>query len=283
MDAMKVLRLLLLAISWLMPSAAVHAQGDGPLIAALSEARAQGCANGAAAAALRPSAPLNEAARRIAKGQEPMQAASSAGYRAKRIFHASLSGYESAAAVAQAMREHYCAALADPGLREAGVHGEGDHWWIVLAAPYEVPQPGDAQAVAQRLLTLTNTARATPRRCGSRKFGVAPPLLANARLARAAQAHSNDMAAHDYLEHRGRDGSTASQRLTRAGYGLRDVGENIAAGQATPDDVMQDWLKSPEHCTNIMEPSFTEMGTAFAVNMQSGLVIYWTQVFARPR
>jgi uncharacterized protein YkwD len=181
------------------------------------------------------------------------------------------------------MRERYCAALGDPGLREAGAHREGNTWWIVLAAPYDVPQLADAPAALQHVLALTNEARARPRRCGPREFAAAPPLGGNALLARTAQEHASDMALHDFLEHKGRDGSTVSQRLTRAGYRWRDVGENIAAGQASPEEVVQAWLKSPEHCASIMEPSFTEMGAAFAVNMQSSSVIYWTQVFARPR
>jgi uncharacterized protein YkwD len=32
-----------------------------------------------------------------------------------------------------------------------------------------------------------------------------------------------------------------------------------------------------------MSPSFTEMGVAYAVNSNSESVIYWTEVFGRPR
>jgi uncharacterized protein YkwD len=281
---MNVWPLVLLVLSWSALLRPGHAQeADAQLMAALSEARSRGCASGAKAPALRPAAALDEAARRIARGRDPMQAARSAGYRATRIFHASFSGYGSAAAVAQAMRERYCSALTDPGLREAGAHREGNAWWVILASPYDVPRLADAPVVAQRVLALTNEARPHPRRCGAREFAAAPPLAANALLERAAQSHASDMATHDFVEHQGRDGSTASQRMTRAGYRFQDAGENIAAGLVSPEEVVQDWLKSPEHCASIMEPSFTEMGVAFAVNMQSSAVIYWAQVFGRPR
>lgn len=281
---MNIQRHLLHALSWLALSLQCAHSAEPQLVVALAEARASGCAaNAGKASALRSSPALDEAARRIARGQDAMQAARSAGYRATRIFHANFSGYASSAAVAQAMQQRYCSALADPGMREAGAHREGNTWWVVLAAPYDVPGLTDAQAVARRVLALTNQARAQPRRCGAREFGAAAPLAGSALIERAAQAHANDMAANDYVEHRGSDGSKPSERLTRTGYRWRDVGENIAAGQTSPEEVVRDWLKSPEHCASIMEPAFTEMGSAFAVNMQGSAVIYWTQLFARPR
>lgn len=95
--------------------------------------------------------------------------------------------------------------------------------------------------------------------------------------------HAADMARNSFMAHRGSDGSSPSERADRAGYDWRTVGENVAAG---PDDaaaVVQGWLDSPEHCANIMEPSFTEMGVAFAVDQRSRFGIYWAQVFGRPR
>ena len=91
------------------------------------------------------------------------------------------------------------------------------------------------------------------------------------------------MAAGNFLEHEGRDGSTPAQRATRAGYDWRSIGENIAMGQTTPELVVQAWLKSPEHCANIMEPGFAQMGVAFAVRPDSEGGIYWAQSFGRPR
>jgi uncharacterized protein YkwD len=47
-------------------------------------------------------------------------------------------------------------------------------------------------------------------------------------------------------------------------------------------EVTQGWLSSPAHCENIMDPRFSEIGIAFAVNMASAEAIYWTQDFAAP-
>jgi uncharacterized protein YkwD len=61
------------------------------------------------------------------------------------------------------------------------------------------------------------------------------------------------------------------------------VGENIAAGQPTAEQVVAGWLKSAGHCANLMDPDFSEMGVAFAVAPQRGKAIYWAQLFATPR
>jgi uncharacterized protein YkwD len=91
------------------------------------------------------------------------------------------------------------------------------------------------------------------------------------------------MAQHSEFDHRGQDGSTPTLRVKRAGYGrFQIVGENIAAGAATPMEVTQGWLSSPAHCENIMDPRFSEIGIAYAVNMASAGGIYWTQDFAAP-
>jgi uncharacterized protein YkwD len=66
----------------------------------------------------------------------------------------------------------------------------------------------------------------------------------------------------------------------RTGYRARHVGENIASGVPTAREVVDGWLASPGHCSNIMDPRFTEMGVAYATERRSRGVIYWTQVFA---
>jgi uncharacterized protein YkwD len=81
-----------------------------------------------------------------------------------------------------------------------------------------------------------------------------------------------------------KDGSTPADRATRAGYPWRLVGENIASGNRTPQEAVQAWLDSPGHCANLMNPGFTEMGAAYAIDPHSeNQTPYWTQVFARPR
>jgi uncharacterized protein YkwD len=140
-----------------------------------------------------------------------------------------------------------------------------------------------AQAAGQRVLDLVNQARATPRYCGNRAFNAARPVRWNDSLAKASRLHAEDMARYNYFSHRGRDGSDPAQRVERAGYNYRATGENIAAGQPKPEDAVAGWIKSPPHCTNLMNPAFTEMGIAFAVDPRSELGVYWSQAFGTPR
>ena len=91
------------------------------------------------------------------------------------------------------------------------------------------------------------------------------------------------MASRSTLSHEGRDGSTPADRAGRAGYRWRIVGENLASGPGSADEVVKGWLASPHHCSNIMEPRFTEMGVAYYVDKKSTSVIYWTQMFGSPR
>jgi uncharacterized protein YkwD len=68
-----------------------------------------------------------------------------------------------------------------------------------------------------------------------------------------------------------------------AGYQEKLVGENIAYGPTTADEVVQGWLGSPGHCENIMNPQFAEMGIAYAAGQASKRGLYWVQLLAAPR
>ena len=141
----------------------------------------------------------------------------------------------------------------------------------------------DRGAMGQRILALVNRARAESRRCGKVLFRRAGPVYWNEALTQAALNHSEDMAHHDYVNHHALDGSTPSQRIKRAGYAPLVTGENIAAGQMTPEEAMSDWIRSPAHCAILMDPEFTEMGVALATRARSRHGAYWTQLFGTPR
>ena len=257
---------------------------DQELVRALLDIRRGGCGGAPGTTAAMQWAPaLADAAARAAQGEPPLQAARAAGYRATRIFIAALRGYPTHAAVAQAMAQRYCEALVNPALTGIGWHREGNAWWILLATRFDPPELGDAQAIAARVLALSNEARLQPRQCGDRSFQAVGPVRYSATLERAARLHAQDMARHSYLEHVGRDGSSPGDRASRAGYVWQGIGENIAAGQTTAEKVVRDWLRSPAHCSAIMNPLFVEMGVSFAVNPASEAGIYWAQAFGRPR
>jgi uncharacterized protein YkwD len=58
------------------------------------------------------------------------------------------------------------------------------------------------------------------------------------------------------------------------------VGENIAYGAKSAEEVVQSWLDSPGHCENIMDPRFAEMGIAYGAGQASRRSLYWVQLLA---
>jgi len=66
------------------------------------------------------------------------------------------------------------------------------------------------------------------------------------------------------------------------GQGEKLVAENIVYAPVTVEAV-QGWLHSPDHCENIMDPRFAEMGMRFATGQVSRRGLFWVQLFAEPR
>ncbi len=143
---------------------------------------------------------------------------------------------------------------------------------LLLAGCSAVQPPSQAS----ELLSLVNQARSSARSCGSTPYAAAPPLALDARLTRAAQLHSLDMQTSGTFSHTGSDGRTLADRVNAQGYTWRRIGEDIASGFSTSQAVVQAWLKSPGHCTNIMDPQFQDLGAGVAGS-------YWTLDFATPR
>lgn len=137
------------------------------------------------------------------------------------------------------------------------------------------------QISPEQALEKLNAARAVARQCGDTAFGAAPALRWNDKLAAAASAHSADMAARNYFSHTTPEGLSPSDRTQAAGYG-RIVGENIAAGQRTMDEAIAAWLKSPGHCSNIMNDRYQDYAIGCATSQSSQYGIYWTQSFGIP-
>lgn len=136
-------------------------------------------------------------------------------------------------------------------------------------------------AAPARVLELVNQARARGHRCGKEHFSPAAALRTSDKLQAAAQAHARDMARRNYFDHHAPDGSEPRDRVRRTGYRWTLVGENIAFGPETADEVVSGWLASPGHCANMMDPRFREMGVGIAKGRRRGH-IYWVQEFGSP-
>lgn len=135
--------------------------------------------------------------------------------------------------------------------------------------------PAANAAFEDELLDLVNERRAQGATCGGEDFDATGPLTKDDLLTEAARGHSLDMVERDFFDHRNPDGDSPGDRIEALGYEWSTWGENIAAGQATPEAVMQTWMNSAGHCSNIMNPDFEEIGLGFYEG-------HWTQVFGTP-
>jgi uncharacterized protein YkwD len=105
------------------------------------------------------------------------------------------------------------------------------------------------------------------------------PVLSDApALDHSAQGWTDLMVLQNIFTH----GSQFWTRISAVGYDWSNVGENIASGFATPTEVVKAWMASPDHCRNILNPNYANVGTG--VNAHPVLVAAsgsatWTQDF----
>ena len=97
-------------------------------------------------------------------------------------------------------------------------------------------------------------------------------------VAELAKAHCEDMIARNFFSHNNPDGETPFDRMKKAGISYLAAGENIAAGQYSPEAVFKEWMASEGHRENIMKPDFQYIGISAVKGGSYG--IYWAQEFA---
>jgi uncharacterized protein YkwD len=261
-------------------AAATTARADA--LSAVQILREGGCGGTLPAAPpLHHNALLDRAAQEWASGRQPAAAIERSGYVAQSSATVHISGPDSSHI--QLLKQSGCRALADRALSDIGLYRHGADHWLVLASAYTVPARAQAPVLTARALQLVNDVRARGARCGEKSFGPAPPVRLSGTLAEVALGHASDMALHDYFEHQDLSDRSPADRVRAIGYRETLVGENIAYGPQSADEVVQGWLDSPGHCENIMDPRFSEMGLAFAAGQASRRGLYWVQLLAAPR
>jgi uncharacterized protein YkwD len=122
-------------------------------------------------------------------------------------------------------------------------------------------------------------------------YGLAP-LEYNADLRDSALGHSDSMVTHRYFAHEGPGGSVDG-RISRAGY-LADaqaftIGENIGGGRGShygsPMAIFKEWMHSPPHRENILDPHFHDAGVGvargFPLGVNAGAATYTVDFGAR--
>lgn len=129
-------------------------------------------------------------------------------------------------------------------------------------------------AYANEVLRLVNIERAN---------AGAAPLVLDEALCNAANMRAIEMDCTGVFGHKRPNDHSCFEVYDICNVEWQSAcGENIAAGQATPEDVMKSWLSSAGHKANILSPEYTKMGLGYS-NSGCGAgeySYYWAQEFA---
>lgn len=147
--------------------------------------------------------------------------------------------------------------------------GEGD---ATASDSARCIEPDDAETLADQVLQLVNLERG--------EAGL-PPVVVNPALGKVAADFACDMIEDGFFDHHDpADGSGPGERAIAQKYAFFAIGENLAAGQDSPAEVMRLWMDSPTHQAVILDERWTEVGIAVRTGGEFG--IYWVQEFGDP-
>lgn len=113
------------------------------------------------------------------------------------------------------------------------------------------------------------------------KYGMGA-LVEQSQITSVARQHSEDMACNGFFDHVSPTTKTIVERAEAVGYAYVMIGENIAAGYLTPEEVFLAWMESESHRENILNPDYTQVGVGYVFLPGSDYGSYWTAVYARP-
>lgn len=105
-----------------------------------------------------------------------------------------------------------------------------------------------------------------------RKIRKIEQLVLDEDLCTYAQKHAETMANKNSLYH------SKMSNLMKASNGASLVGENIAWGQKTEEEVVNSWMWSPMHKLNILGKNYKKVGFGLAKNKDGK--VYWCTVFS---
>ncbi|GAB6159203.1 hypothetical protein JCM39194_24030 [Desulfotomaculum varum] len=139
--------------------------------------------------------------------------------------------------------------------------------------PAEQPQQNASfmNELQQQVVELVNSERA--------KYGL-QPLKAKQDLTEVAMLKAQDMYKNKYFSHTSPTYGSPFDMMKKYGIYYTAAGENIAMGQRTAAQVMQDWMNSPGHRANILNSNYNEIGVG-VYQSYTGYGYIWVQEFAR--
>jgi uncharacterized protein YkwD len=108
------------------------------------------------------------------------------------------------------------------------------------------------------------------------KFPPNPNTFAyDCRIGLAAHNYAQYMGDNNFFGHIDKNGKSPCDRTTATG--LSACGENIAAGQNSPQAAIDAWKGSKNHCPNMMDPKVNRIGLGYYYAPSSTYKYYWVQ------
>lgn len=155
--------------------------------------------------------------------------------------------------------------LHTPSSTTVGGGGHSAHTQATAGA--NVAGQSGESAAERRVTELVNQIRA--------RYGMGP-LSFNAALDQAAEGHNQVMIGTRTMAHSGIGDGTPGDRVRATGY-RGSWGENVAVGQTSAEQVVKEWMDSPTHRANILNPSFTRLSVAQGTTADG--LNFWAQAF----
>ena len=109
-----------------------------------------------------------------------------------------------------------------------------------------------------------------------------PNLIQQTQLTQAAKSHSEDMACANFFSHISPVFGDLDSRLDNQSYTFENIGETIAAGFESPEEVAGSWLESPSHRGILLSSDYSQIGVGFAKLDDSEYGTYWTVIVGQP-
>jgi uncharacterized YkwD family protein/spore coat assembly protein SafA len=131
-----------------------------------------------------------------------------------------------------------------------------------------IPNLDAVKSIENQVIQLTNQQRA--------KYGL-KPLIQDWQLSRVARYKAMDMRDKNYFSHTSPTYGDPFTMMKHFGIHYTSAAENIAAGQTTPQEVVNAWMNSSGHRANILSTRSTYIGVGYAKGGSQHY--YWVQQF----
>ena len=169
---------------------------------------------------------------------------------------------------------------------------------IVTTKNININIPAISESFKSKYLKAVNNARTQSQNCGTKGSFPATTLLKwNEKLYNAGYEHMQDLIESQTFAHAGSGTesdwtgytlgkkSDLIERAETYDYNWSRLGENLGGGTSidTVEEMVQGWLESDNHCENLMNPNFTEVGVVMIKSEGSLYTHYWAQEFGTPK